>query len=108
MFEARENPNTPKLLQIPESRTTASMYQVLDGAAAAGTAPAMTNGNYVPAPVHLPRSDEVKYRTEVVTRRIQELWQVMQEMTANDAFVPCAERIRVAVAELTTIFPPVS
>lgn len=103
MFEARESPNTPKLLQIPESRTTTSMYQMLDGAAASGTAPA-TNGNYAPAP----RVDEVKYRTEIVTRRIQELWSVMQEMTANDAFVPCAERIRVAVAELTAIFPAVN
>lgn len=106
MFEARESPNTTKLLQIPESRTTTSMYQMLDGTVASGTA--ITNGNCVSAPQQFPRSEEVKYRTEIVTKRIQELWTVMQEMTSNEAFIPCAERIRVAVAELTAIFPTVS
>lgn len=32
----------------------------------------------------------------------------MQEPTQREAFVPCAERIRVAVAELTAIFPQAS
>lgn len=42
-----------------------------------------------------------------MTRRIQELWMAMQDSKQREAFVPCAERIRVAVAELTAIFPQV-
>ncbi|XP_046428223.1 ARF GTPase-activating protein GIT2 [Neodiprion fabricii] len=56
--------------------------------------------------VSLPPSEEVTRRTEQVTRRIQELWMAMQEPSCREAFVPCAEKIRVAVAELTAIFPP--
>lgn len=54
---------------------------------------------------NLPSSEEVTRRTEQVTRRIQELWMAMQDPSQREAFVPCAERIRVAVAELTAIFP---
>ncbi|XP_034192687.1 ARF GTPase-activating protein GIT1 isoform X3 [Osmia lignaria lignaria] len=54
---------------------------------------------------NLPPSEEVTRRTEQVTRRIQELWMAMQDRKQREAFVPCAERIRVAVAELTAIFP---
>lgn len=93
MFEPREGPYTNKIQQIPESRTTTSMYQM----AAAGKRLDPT----------LPLSEEVKHRTDVVTRRIQELWTAMQDLTVKDAFVPCAERIRVAVAELAAIFPTV-
>ena len=56
----------------------------------------------------LPLSEEVTRRTDHVTRRIQELWLAMQDLSKKDSFVPCAERIRVAVAELTTIFPQVN
>lgn len=54
---------------------------------------------------NLPPSEEVTKRTEQVTKRIQELWKAMQDPSQREAFVPCAERIRVAVAELTAIFP---
>lgn len=92
MFEPREGPYTNKIQQIPESRTTTSMYQMAGGKRLDPT---------------LPLSEEVKHRTDVVTRRIQELWTAMQDMNVKDAFVPCSERIRVAVAELTAIFPAV-
>ncbi|KAK6637980.1 hypothetical protein RUM44_008404 [Polyplax serrata] len=51
-----------------------------------------------------PRYEDVIRRTEQVAKRIKELWTAVQ---AGDftTFVPCAERIRVAVAELTAIFP---
>lgn len=101
MFEPREGLHTTKSIQIPDSRTTTSMYQMIDGLNQA------TNGSNNGTSL-LPHADEVKYRTEVVTRRIQELWIVMQEMTSNDAFVPCAERIHFAVADLIAIFPVVS
>ncbi|XP_054273638.1 ARF GTPase-activating protein GIT2 isoform X2 [Macrosteles quadrilineatus] len=50
----------------------------------------------------MPQSEEVVRRTDQVTKRLQELWSTMQ---SKHALVPCAERIRVAVAELTAIFP---
>lgn len=57
----------------------------------------------------MPLPEEVMRRTDQVTKRIQELWVSMQEQGApvvnRDTFIPCAERIRVAVAELTAIFP---
>ncbi|XP_053684995.1 ARF GTPase-activating protein Git [Sabethes cyaneus] len=52
-----------------------------------------------------PSFDEVKKRTDLVARRIKELFAAMQELSKTDAFIPCAERIRVAVAELIAIFP---
>lgn len=55
--------------------------------------------------VQLPLFDEVKKRTDLVARRIKELFASMQDLSKTDAFVPCAERIRVAVAELIAIFP---
>lgn len=109
MFEAREAPHTTKSVQIHDNRTANSMYQMIDGqtpitSETTENGTSTHNGN---SSNSLPHSDEVKYRTEVVTRRIQELWSVMQEMSSNDAFVPGAERIRIAVAELTAIFPMV-
>lgn len=105
MYETREGPNATKSQQNHDNRTANSMYQMIDGQPQpqpqTSDATAMTNGST------LPHSDDVKHRTEVVTRRIQELWSVMQEMTAKDVFVPGAERIRVAVSELTAIFPAV-
>lgn len=55
----------------------------------------------------LPLAEEVVRRTDQVTKRIQELWASMQDLEGRDTFVPCAERIRVAVVELNTIFPQV-
>lgn len=85
MYETRESPFTK--LQLPESRTTTSMYQ-------------MANQKTT-----LPSTEEVNHRTDLVTRRIQELWTTMQGNVNKNSYVPCAERIRVAVAELITIFP---
>lgn len=104
MFEPRDSPynnhhhnhHHPKVSSIPESRTTSSMYQMADQA----------NNKQQLQSGALPASEEVKHRTDVVTRRIQELWSVVQDQV-RDAFVPCAERIRVAIEELTAIFPTV-
>lgn len=100
MYETREGLHTSKPQPVDNNRTASSMYQMID----AQTAPnATTNGHST-----LPRSEDVKHQTEIVTRRIQELWQVMQEHSSKDAFVPGAERIRVAVIELTSLFPTVT
>lgn len=97
MFEPREGiHNAHKaLLQLPESRTTSSMYQMAEDA------------KKPPRDMTLPSAEEVKHRTDIVTRRIQELWTAMQDQV-RDAFVPCAERIRVAIEELTAVFPKVT
>lgn len=74
------------------------MYQMAADQAQASTAVSIKQP--------LPASEEVKHRTDVVTRRIQELWSVVQDQV-RDAFIPCAERIRVAIEELAAIFPAV-
>lgn len=109
MYETREGPNVSKTQPNHDNRTANSMYQMIDGqmqqtegVAADHVPSSSTNGNTA-----LPHTDNVKHRTEIVTRRIQELWSLMQEMTSNDAFIPGAERIRNAVAELTALFPVV-
>lgn len=71
----------------PDCRTTTSMYQM------AGDKPF---------------GEEVKHRTDLVTRRLKELCIAMHDTSTKDAFVPCAERIRVAVDELTAIFRTVN
>lgn len=114
MYETREGPHTTKSMQIQDNRAANSMYQMnndqmqqMDNATDCVTATNTTTTTATTNGTNLPHSDEVKHRTEIVTRRIQELWSVMQEMTSNDVFVPGAERIRIAVLELTSIFPTV-
>ncbi|KAG8233086.1 hypothetical protein J437_LFUL013086 [Ladona fulva] len=52
----------------------------------------------------MPTAEEVRKKTEHVTKRIQELWSSMQE-ERQEAFVPCADGVKNAVTELTSIFP---
>lgn len=88
MYEARQVPreeNRPPITQ--------SLYSV------GSSSSTSTSSN-------TPLVEEVTKRTEVVTRRIQELWLAMQDLNQKDSFVPCSERIRVGVAELIAIFPP--
>ncbi|XP_057320992.1 ARF GTPase-activating protein GIT1 [Microplitis mediator] len=54
--------------------------------------------------INLPTIDQVTRRTDQVTKGIQELWMAMQDPTNKQVFVPCGEKIRIAVTELTTIF----
>jgi G protein-coupled receptor kinase interacting protein 2 len=54
----------------------------------------------------LPLVEEVTKRTEIVTKRIQELWLAMQDLSKKDSFVPCSDRIRIGVTDLIAIFPP--
>ena len=88
MYEARQVPreeNRPPITQ--------SLYSV-------GSSSSSSTSNQ-----SLPLVEEVTRRTELVTRRIQELWLAMQDLGKRDSFVPCSERIRVGVAELLAIFP---
>lgn len=53
----------------------------------------------------MPLFFDVEKRTDVITRRIQELWKQMQSDLKNATFVICAERLHMAIMELNTIFP---
>jgi G protein-coupled receptor kinase interactor 2 len=89
MYEARQVPrdeNRPPITQ--------SLYSVGSSSSASSS-----------SAQSLPLVEEVTRRTEVVTRRIQELWLAMQDLSKKDSFVPCSERIRVGIAELIAIFP---
>jgi hypothetical protein len=54
----------------------------------------------------VPGADQLARRTSTLTKRISELWSALR--SHQNTFVPAAERIRVAVAELAAIFPQVS
>lgn len=103
MFETREGLSSTKSGASNDARTTTSMYQMVDG-----QPPINGNSNGKVSTNSLPHSDDVKVHTEVVTRRIQELWTAMQEMNNSESFVPCAERIKISVNELSALFPDVS
>lgn len=71
-----------------ECRTTTSMYQMA---------------------ADKPFSEELKYRTDLVTRRVKELVAIMQDLPTNkDELVPCGERVRTTVMELISIFSTTS
>lgn len=101
MYEPREGFYNRIQLIIPENRTTTSMYQMAGG----GDTDVVGNGKRSDS--SLPQSDEVKRRTDCITRCIQELWTVMQDMTIKDEFVRCSDKIRIAVAELSEMFSTV-
>jgi G protein-coupled receptor kinase interactor 2 len=88
MYEAR---------QVPREENRPPITQSLYSVGSSSSSSASTQS--------LPLVEEVTRRTEVVTRRIQELWIAMQDLGKRDSFVPCSERIRVGVAELIAIFP---
>ncbi|KAG5678630.1 hypothetical protein PVAND_008286 [Polypedilum vanderplanki] len=88
MYEARQAPrdeNRPPVTQ--------SLYSVA------------SNSSGSSSTTSLPIVDEVTKRTEIVTRRIQELWLAMQDLSSKDKFIPCSERIRLGVTDLIAIFP---
>uniref|UniRef100_A0A4W5LPJ1 G protein-coupled receptor kinase interacting ArfGAP 2b n=1 Tax=Hucho hucho TaxID=62062 RepID=A0A4W5LPJ1_9TELE len=52
----------------------------------------------------LPITEDVICKTEQITKNIQELLRAAQE-NKHESFVPCSERIHVAVREMATLFP---
>lgn len=70
--------------------------------------PSQTQNDWDYGASSLPTTEEVNRRTEQVTRTIQELWLAMKSPMEKEAFIPCAKRIRAAVAELAAIFPQVA
>ncbi|XP_056612581.1 ARF GTPase-activating protein GIT1 isoform X1 [Triplophysa dalaica] len=52
----------------------------------------------------LPCTEDVIMKTEQVTKNIQELLRAAQEFK-HDSFVPCSEKIHLAVTEMASLFP---
>lgn len=91
MYEPREGPRSPQR-STPTNNTAGS-------SAAAASASATS----LPAPT---TSDEVVRRTNIITRRIQEVFRNVQERR-HDQVEPCAQRIVEAVQSMATIIPQV-
>ncbi|XP_055970450.1 ARF GTPase-activating protein GIT2 isoform X2 [Sorex fumeus] len=56
------------------------------------------------APGPVPSTEDVIRKTEQITKNIQELLRAAQE-NKHDSYIPCSERIHVAVSEMATLFP---
>ncbi|XP_078523469.1 ARF GTPase-activating protein GIT2 isoform X3 [Lissotriton helveticus] len=71
----------------------------------AGDIGSMETGNIDtdPSPV-LPSTEDVIRKTEQITKNIQELLRAAQE-NKHDSYIPCSERIHVAVTEMAALFP---
>ncbi|XP_007568358.1 ARF GTPase-activating protein GIT2b isoform X3 [Poecilia formosa] len=52
----------------------------------------------------LPCTEDVICKTEQITKNIQELLRAAQE-TKHESFLPCSEKIRMAVIEMAALFP---
>ncbi|XP_040272513.1 ARF GTPase-activating protein GIT2 isoform X3 [Bufo bufo] len=52
----------------------------------------------------LPSTEDVIRKTEQITKNIQELLRAAQE-NKHDSYLPCSERIHVAVTEMAALFP---
>uniref|UniRef100_A0A671QAW1 ARF GTPase-activating protein GIT2-like n=1 Tax=Sinocyclocheilus anshuiensis TaxID=1608454 RepID=A0A671QAW1_9TELE len=71
-----------------------------------GSIPELDDHESEPDP-SLPSTDDVIRKTEQITKNIQELLRAAQE-NKHESFIPCAERIHVAVNEMAALFPKVA
>ncbi|KAM9621986.1 ARF GTPase-activating protein GIT2 isoform 2-T2 [Trichechus inunguis] len=67
------------------------------------SAPNATEPHAAPSP-SLPSTEDVIRKTEQITKNIQELLRAAQE-NKHDSYIPCSERIHVAVTEMAALFP---
>uniref|UniRef100_J3QK07 GIT ArfGAP 2 n=1 Tax=Mus musculus TaxID=10090 RepID=J3QK07_MOUSE len=68
-----------------------------------GLLPDTAEPHSVPSPT-LPSTEDVIRKTEQITKNIQELLRAAQE-NKHDSYIPCSERIHVAVTEMAALFP---
>ncbi|KAK9975115.1 hypothetical protein ABG768_023173 [Culter alburnus] len=68
-----------------------------------GSIPELDDHECEPDP-SLPTTEDVIRKTEQITKNIQELLRAAQE-NKHESFIPCAERIHVAVNEMAALFP---
>ncbi|XP_049292992.1 ARF GTPase-activating protein Git [Anopheles funestus] len=95
MYETRQTPRDESRPPI-----TQSLYSMAPAASGSMDTTPPSNGG---SP--LPSFEEVKRRTDVVARRIKDLFAAMKDLSQREAFVPSAERIRLAVIDLMALFP---
>ncbi|CAO2629174.1 ARF GTPase-activating protein GIT2, partial [Lemmus lemmus] len=68
-----------------------------------GSLPDIAEPHLVPSST-LPSTEDVIRKTEQITKNIQELLRAAQE-NKHDSYIPCSERIHVAVTEMAALFP---
>ncbi|XP_045726398.1 ARF GTPase-activating protein GIT2 isoform X3 [Mirounga angustirostris] len=68
-----------------------------------GSVPDTAEPHTAPSPI-LPSTEDVIRKTEQITKNIQELLRAAQE-NKHDSYIPCSERIHVAVTEMAALFP---
>ncbi|XP_025745141.1 ARF GTPase-activating protein GIT2 isoform X6 [Callorhinus ursinus] len=68
-----------------------------------GAVPDTAEPPTAPSPT-LPSTEDVIRKTEQITKNIQELLRAAQE-NKHDSYIPCSERIHVAVTEMAALFP---
>ncbi|XP_024422365.2 ARF GTPase-activating protein GIT2 isoform X6 [Desmodus rotundus] len=68
-----------------------------------GLVPDIAEPATAPSPI-LPSTEDVIRKTEQITKNIQELLRAAQE-NKHDSYIPCSERIHVAVTEMAALFP---
>ncbi|KAG9339570.1 hypothetical protein AGOR_G00055740 [Albula goreensis] len=68
-----------------------------------GSIPELDDLEVEPDPT-LPSTEDVIRKTEQITKNIQELLRAAQE-NKHESFMPCSERIHVAVTEMAALFP---
>ncbi|CAJ0928984.1 unnamed protein product, partial [Ranitomeya imitator] len=68
-----------------------------------GSIPEMDDPD-VDASTILPSTEDVIRKTEQITKNIQELLRAAQE-NKHDSYIPCSERIHIAVTEMAALFP---
>ncbi|XP_053664765.1 ARF GTPase-activating protein Git [Anopheles marshallii] len=100
MYETRQTPRDESRPPI-----TQSLYSMAPASAAASGNMAMDTSTSSNGGSPLPSFEEVKRRTDVVARRIKDLFAAMKDLSQREAFVPSAERIRLAVIDLMALFP---
>ncbi|XP_032561946.1 ARF GTPase-activating protein GIT2 isoform X1 [Chiroxiphia lanceolata] len=94
-----DNPTTPVELEEPGSGRKGRQRSIVwqgEGSIPEDTDPAPSSS--------LPSTEDVIRKTEQITKNIQELLRAAQE-NKHDSYIPCSERIHVAVTEMAALFP---
>ncbi|XP_030623070.1 ARF GTPase-activating protein GIT2b isoform X3 [Chanos chanos] len=96
--------NTPNHAELEESGPGSVGVARTSGWAGEGPIPESGDVEECEADPTLPCTEDVISKTEQITKNIQELLRAAQE-NKHESFVPCSERIHVAVTEMATLFP---
>ncbi|XP_062360613.1 ARF GTPase-activating protein GIT2 isoform X7 [Cinclus cinclus] len=94
-----DNPTTPVELEEPGSGRKGRQRSIIwqgEGSIPEDTDSAPSSS--------LPSTEDVIRKTEQITKNIQELLRAAQE-NKHDSYIPCSERIHVAVTEMAALFP---